>query len=96
MRSALDWFPLVMDLMNLVSWPIHACVWLGPTRSGLICLMKGACLRQAWLTTLPHVPIFGARRLMAWLYSALASLADLVGSLAEQVNHDYGGRCCAG
>ena len=40
-RSALDRFPLVMDLMNLLSWPIHACVWLGPTRPGLICFMSG-------------------------------------------------------
>ncbi len=48
------------------------------------------------LPPLRTCPIFGARQQMAWLYSALASLADLVGSLAEQVNHDYGGRCCAG
>jgi len=83
-RSALDRFPLVMDLVNLLSWPTHACVWLGPTRPGLICFMLRpgmACHPGA------DVPFWS--QVTTWL-------VDLVVSWADQVSNDSGGSCCAG
>ncbi len=99
-RSALGRFPLVTDLVNLLSWPTHACVWLGPTRPGLICFMLRpgmACHPGA------DVPFFfwsqvtnGLSGFCTGLVGVSTWLVDLVVSWADQVSNDCGVRCCAG